>query len=936
MKQKRLLALLSSAALFMSSLSFPKPVIQAAAAETTDWEWTYNYILQYYEEDEDATYDLFDINGDHIPELFLTPDNYMNAETFIYSVRGTEIINLGPVCATAFYGLPDRNQLVCSISSMANGGEIGSNSLIVYELKNWELVPVKTLTEYIRYGTVYQYEIDGKAVSLDNYSAQHTTYMANPRIQIGHEFLVGVYKLSEISSFYIKYDSWQEAYYFLMRQYYYQHMLDAENLSDTVHFETFDLNGDGTQELVFSTDDFHYADVYIYTFTDGYLALAGILAGSWGVIGTSCNQKYIKIYDSHMGIVRTDIYQLTGKKISKVIAFEDSYDAAVDPNSSYYKGYRINGTAVSANEYEQKLQVYSEQTDKDSSRIGLKYVFSDLSGVENGWGYDNYFDHIIICYVTEDKASLTIPSELASLPVTELNNYCFTSCEGLQTVVMPQTIQKIDPFCFYRCSSLRSVSLPSSLKQLGSSAFAYCTSLESISVAANNPNFAVKNGVLFDKHYQELVQYPCGKKDTEYTVPDTVRSIKESAFLGTEYLRSVTLPESVTDINNAAFQDCVGLTDIYILNSACNIWDYWDDEQGYTINNRSEYDNETGNMIYYFDGTIHGYEDSTAEDYGQVHHRNFELIPVETTPPTTTTTATTTSQMATSSATTLSEQPQSIAGDLNGDQIVSVADAVLLTRFISEALPAEDTPPSDRINAADLDKDGLLTIIDVMRLLRLITQTNLETIESITSAPVQSSSTAVTTTTTSILDNEFNTSTEAVSTVLDGTDNDTSSTLLSTRTVAVDDIITNSKKTVNDIYQCFCSNYIYNEIEILATTDQLLARGWDKLIDSAISKKAGSSYELAALLDFTFKRAGFTSRVIYAWNGSHHYWCQIKIDDRWWNYDPTYGMKCCQITIAQQSQFDIARGGQGYTIKGYIDAVYDNKGALVSSKYTPI
>ena len=41
MEQKRLFALLSAAVLFMSSLSFPDPVIQAAAAEATDWEKTY-------------------------------------------------------------------------------------------------------------------------------------------------------------------------------------------------------------------------------------------------------------------------------------------------------------------------------------------------------------------------------------------------------------------------------------------------------------------------------------------------------------------------------------------------------------------------------------------------------------------------------------------------------------------------------------------------------------------------------------------------------------------------------------------------------------------------------------------------------------------------------------------------------------------------------
>ena len=93
---------------------------------------------------------------------------------------------------------------------------------------------------------------------------------------------------------------------------------------------------------------------------------------------------------------------------------------------------------------------------------------------------------------------------------------------------------------------------------------------------------------------------------------------------------------------------------------------------------------------------------------------NVVQIKVEVTPVTTSSTSTT------SSVTTLQEQPQFIAGDLNGDNTLSVADAVLLTRFISKAIPAEEIPPSDHINAADLDKDGLLTIIDVMLILRQI------------------------------------------------------------------------------------------------------------------------------------------------------------------------------------------------------------------------
>ncbi len=63
-----------------------------------------------------------------------------------------------------------------------------------------------------------------------------------------------------------------------------------------------------------------------------------------------------------------------------------------------------------------------------------------------------------------------------------------------------------------------------------------------------------------------------------------------------------------------------------------------------------------------------------------------------------------------------------VDGDYNGDSEVSVADAVLLARFVAE----DDTLEKKVIQAitletADFDKDGLLTVMDVRKLLRSLT-----------------------------------------------------------------------------------------------------------------------------------------------------------------------------------------------------------------------
>lgn len=64
-----------------------------------------------------------------------------------------------------------------------------------------------------------------------------------------------------------------------------------------------------------------------------------------------------------------------------------------------------------------------------------------------------------------------------------------------------------------------------------------------------------------------------------------------------------------------------------------------------------------------------------------------------------------------------------LPGDLNGDSIVSTADAVLLARLV-----AEDETLSldaDAMDAADFDGDGLLTMLDVMRALQKVSEQRL-------------------------------------------------------------------------------------------------------------------------------------------------------------------------------------------------------------------
>lgn len=60
---------------------------------------------------------------------------------------------------------------------------------------------------------------------------------------------------------------------------------------------------------------------------------------------------------------------------------------------------------------------------------------------------------------------------------------------------------------------------------------------------------------------------------TSISIPDTVTSIGDSAFVGCTGLTSIVIPDSVTSIGDLAFSSCAGLTSIVIPDSVTSIGD---------------------------------------------------------------------------------------------------------------------------------------------------------------------------------------------------------------------------------------------------------------------------------------------------------------------------------------------------------------------------
>ena len=101
--------------------------------------------------------------------------------------------------------------------------------------------------------------------------------------------------------------------------------------------------------------------------------------------------------------------------------------------------------------------------------------------------------------------------------------------------------------------TIESVTIPSDVKTLREGAFYNCTLLKAIDVESGHSKFKAVDGVLYSKDGKTLIAYPPGKKETEFTLPESVTTINGMAFNGSDNLAFVYIHGGVTDMSPSAF-----------------------------------------------------------------------------------------------------------------------------------------------------------------------------------------------------------------------------------------------------------------------------------------------------------------------------------------------------------------------------------------------
>lgn len=199
--------------------------------------------------------------------------------------------------------------------------------------------------------------------------------------------------------------------------------------------------------------------------------------------------------------------------------------------------------------------------------------------------------------------NITIPKSISAI-----SSNLFADCTSLSSITIPDSVNVIESFAFTGCSNLKSITVPSSVTEIERCAFEKCTSIESITLPSAETEISffflfneksklpesLKSIVITGgtsvceqafKNFSSVVSITIPESVTEIgdyafdgcssltviTLPKNIKEIKYGTFSHCKSLKSITIPDGVTNIASAAFYGCSSLESINIPNSVTEI-----------------------------------------------------------------------------------------------------------------------------------------------------------------------------------------------------------------------------------------------------------------------------------------------------------------------------------------------------------------------------
>ncbi len=196
-----------------------------------------------------------------------------------------------------------------------------------------------------------------------------------------------------------------------------------------------------------------------------------------------------------------------------------------------------------------QLRVYDGGAYLEVDTIPVADLMDDLSG---GLAKFTVVDGRTVAdqayYRSSRLRSLSLPEGIRTI-----GQFSFAR-SSLTGLAAPEGLTDIEYGAFYHCDYLTDVRLPETVVNVEPKAFEHTAWVEGFlnGDSSAEGDFLIEGGV--------LVAYR-GSGDTA-AVPEGVRVIAGEAFAGHKELKSLSLPDSLQVVGEAAFEDCSGLADI--------------------------------------------------------------------------------------------------------------------------------------------------------------------------------------------------------------------------------------------------------------------------------------------------------------------------------------------------------------------------------------
>ena len=174
---------------------------------------------------------------------------------------------------------------------------------------------------------------------------------------------------------------------------------------------------------------------------------------------------------------------------------------------------------------------------------------------------------------------VTIPNS-----VKTIGEEAFVECSGITgTLTIPNSVQTIGEYAFNKCTGMTGVTIGSGVQTIGQLAFAQCTGITAIMVDVKNTVYDSRNNcnAIMETETNKLIQgcnntiipedcliiggyafYGCSGVTGTLNIPETVTTIQDGAFGECTGITEVTIPEAMTSIGNRAFYKCSNLVKI--------------------------------------------------------------------------------------------------------------------------------------------------------------------------------------------------------------------------------------------------------------------------------------------------------------------------------------------------------------------------------------